>query len=159
MQIDFYGLLCYNKSVDFDVSLPCVKGGGTVYRDGGIVMLRKHNKDIVPTAKMLRKNMTKEEKHLWYDFLRTYPVRFSRQKVLGKYIADFYCAEAKLVIELDGSGHYTEEGERYDKERTSFLEGYGLTVFRIPNTEIHKNFRGVCEYINLLVEQSLSQLR
>ena len=71
-------------------------------------MQRKHNKDIVSTAKMLRKNMTKEENHLWYDFLRTYPVRFSRQKVLGNYIADFYCAEAKLVIELDGSGHHTE---------------------------------------------------
>ena len=94
-------------------------------------MQRKHNKDIVPTAKMLRKNMTKEEKHLWYDFLRTYPIRFSRQK-------------AKLVIELDGSGHYTEEGKQHDEERTAFLEEYGLTVIRIPNTEIHKNFRGVC---------------
>ena len=127
-------------------------------------MQRKHNKDILPSAKMLRKNMTKEEKHLWYDFLRTYPVRFSRQKVLGKYIADFYCADAKLVVELDGSGHYTEEGKQYDEERTAFLEEYGLTVIRIPNTEygnteIHKNFRGVCEYIDQLVEQSLSQLR
>ena len=120
-------------------------------------MQRKHNKDIVPTAKMLRKHMTKEEKHLWYDFLRTYPVRFSRQKVLGTYIADFYCAEAKLVIELDGSGHYTEEGTHRDEERTAFLEGYGLTVIRIPNTEIHRNFRGVCEYIDDLVKQSLSQ--
>ena len=140
-------------------SLPCVKGGGTACRDGGIVMQRKHNRDIVPTAKMLRKNMTKEEKHLWYDFLRTHPIRFSRQKVLGKYIADFYCAEAKLIIELDGSGHYTEEGKQYDEERSAFLEEYGLTVIRIPNTEIHKNFRGVCEYIDQLVEQSLSQLR
>ena len=120
-------------------------------------MQRKHNKDIVPTAKMLRNNMTKEEKHLWYDFLRTYPVRFSRQKVLGTYIADFYCAEAKLVIELDGSEHYTEEGTHRDEERTAFLEGYGLTVVRIPNTEIHRNFRGVCEYIDDLVNQSLSQ--
>ena len=120
-------------------------------------MERKHNKNIVPTAKMLRKNMTKEEKHLWYDFLRTYPVRFSRQKILGKYIADFYCAEAKLVIELDGSGHYTEEAKQYDEERTAFLEEYGLTVIRIPNTEIHKNFRGVCEYIDQLAEQSLRQ--
>ena len=111
-------------------------------------MQRKHNKDIVPTAKMLRKNMTKEEKHLWYDFLRTYPIRFSRQKVLGKYIADFYCAEAKLVVELDGSGHYTEEGKQYDEERTAFLEEYGLTVIRIPNTEIHKNFRGVWNSYN-----------
>ena len=122
-------------------------------------MQRKHNKDIVPTAKMLRKNMTKEEKHLWYDFLRTYPVRFSRQKVLGKYIADFYCAEAKLVIELDGSGHYTEEGKQYDEERTASLEEYGLTVIRISNTEIHKNFGDVCKYIDYRVEQSLSQLR
>ena len=123
-------------------------------------MERKHNKDIVPTAKMLRKNMTKEEKHLWYDFLRTYPVRFSRQKVLGRYIADFYCAKAKLIIELDGcSGHYTDEKRQYDEERTAFLEKYGLTVIRIPNTEIHKNFRGVCEYIDSLVQQSLSQLR
>jgi very-short-patch-repair endonuclease len=85
-------------------------------------MQRKHNKNIVPIAKTLRKNMTKEEKHLWYDFLRFHPARFSRQKVLGKYIADFYSAKAKLIIELDGSGHYTEEGKLYDEERTSFLE-------------------------------------
>ena len=122
-------------------------------------MQRKHNKDIVPTAKMLRKNMTKEEKHLWYDYLRTYPVRFLRQKVLGKYIVDFYCAEAKLVIELDGSGHYTEKGIQYDKERTEFLEKYGLRVIRILNSDIHKNFDGVCEYIDDMVKQSLSQLR
>ena len=121
-------------------------------------MQRKHNKNIVPTAKLLRKNMTKEEKHLWYDFLRTYPIRFSRQKVLGKYIADFYCAEAKLVIELDGSGHYTEERKQSDEERSTFLEKYGLTVIRIPKTETHQNFRGVCEYIDCLVKQSLSQL-
>ncbi len=100
--------------------------------------------------------MTKEEKHLWYDFLRTHPIRFSRQKVLGKYVADFYSAEAKLVIELDGSGHYTEEGKRYDEKRTDFLEEYGLTVIRIPNAEINKNFRGVCEYIDYVI-QSLSQ--
>ena len=122
-------------------------------------MQRKHNKDIVPIAKTLRKNMTKEEKHLWYDFLRTYPIRFLRQKILGIYIADFYCAEAKLVIEIDGSGHYTEEGKQYDKERTRFLEEYGLTIIRISNTEIHKNFRGVCEHIDNYVNQSLSQLR
>ena len=122
-------------------------------------MQRKHNKDIVPTARMLRKNMTKEENHLWYDFLRAYPVRFSRQKVLGRYIADFYCAEAKLIIELDGSGHYSEDGRRYDEEGPAFLEEYGLLVIRIPNTEIHKNFRGVREYIDHLVQQSLSQLR
>ena len=131
--------------------------GRTIHSNGGIVMQRKHNKSIVPTAKMLRKNMTKEEKHLWYDFLRRHPLRFSRQKVLGKYIADFYCAKAKLIIELDGSGHYTEAGKLYDEERTAFLEEYGLTVIRIPNSSIHKNFRGVCDYIDLIVEKLLSQ--
>ena len=84
-------------------------------------MERKYNKKIVPIAKILRKNMTKEEKHLWYDFLRDHKVKFTRQKVLGKYIADFYSADAKLVIELDGSGHYTKEGKEYDEIRTSFL--------------------------------------
>ena len=122
-------------------------------------MQNKHNKEIVPTAKMLRKNMTKEEKHLWYDFLRTYPVRFSRQKVLGKYIVDFYCAKAKLIIELDGSQHFTVEGARYDEGRTSFLEGYDLKVVRIPNIEVTQNFSGVCEYIDDLVCQSIGQLR
>ena len=101
--------------------------------------------------------MTREEKHLWYDYLRFHPARFSRQKVLGKYIADFYSASAKLVVELDGSGHYTAEGKQHDQERTEFLAEYGLTVIRIPNTEIHENFRGVCEYIDRIVKQSLSQ--
>ena len=101
--------------------------------------------------------MTKEERHLWYDFLRSYPVRFSRQKVLGKYIANFYSAEAKLVIELDGSQHYEPTYAQKDDERTAFLKGYGLTVIRIPNNEISRNFRGVCEYIDAAVKQSLSQ--
>ena len=119
----------------------------------------KHNKQLVPFARQLRKEMTKEERHLWYDYLRTYPVRFSRQKVLGKYIADFYSAEAKLVIELDGSQHYEDCNKEKDMERTAFLENYGLTVIRIPNNEISRNFRGVCEYIDAAVRQSLSQLR
>ena len=122
-------------------------------------MQRKHNKQLVPLAKHLRREMTKEERHLWYDFLRSYPVRFSRQKVLGNYIADFYSAEAKLVIELDGSQHYEEKNMIKDGMRTSFLEEYGLTVIRIPNNAIHHNFRGVCEYIDTAVRQSLSQLR
>ena len=122
-------------------------------------MQRKYNKQLVPFAKQLRREMTKEERHLWYDFLRSYPVRFSRQKVLGKYIADFYSAEAKLVIELDGSQHYEDGNMEKDTERTTFLEGYGLTVIRIPNNEVDRNFQGVCEYIDAAVKQSLSQLR
>ena len=120
-------------------------------------MQSKHNKQLVPFARQLRKEMTKEERHLWYDFLRTYPVRFSRQKVLGKYIADFYSAEAKLVIELDGSQHYENSNVVKDAERSAFLEGYGLAIVRIPNNEITRNFRGVCEYIDTAVKQSLSQ--
>ena len=122
-------------------------------------MQRKYNKQLVPFAKQLRREMTKEERHLWYDFLRSYPVRFSRQKVLGKYIADFYSAEAKLVIELDGSQHYEDRNIEKDTERATFLEGYGLTVIRIPNNEVSRNFRGVCEHIDAAVRQSLSQLR
>jgi len=122
-------------------------------------MQSKHNKQLVPFAKQLRKDMTKEERHLWYDFLRSYPVRFSRQKVLGKYIVDFYSAQAKLVIELDGSQHFEAEEMERDRERTEFLKGYGLTVIRISNNEINTNFSGVCEYIDAAVKQSLSQLR
>ena len=122
-------------------------------------MQRKHNKQLIPLAKHLRKNMTKEERHLWYDFLRNHPVRFSRQKILGKYIADFYSAEANLVIEIDGSQHYEDSVIMQDAERTAFIEAYGLKVIRIPNNEISKNFRGVCEYIDTEVKQSLSQLR
>ena len=120
-------------------------------------MQPKHNKQLVPLAKQLRKEMTKEERHLWYDFLRGYPIRFSRQKVLGKYIADFYSAKAKLVIELDGSQQYENDNMQKDTERTDFLKKYGLTVIRIPNNEINENFQGVCEYIDSAVKQSLSQ--
>ena len=120
-------------------------------------MQSKHNKKLVPLAKQLRKEITKEERHLRYDFLRSYPVRFSRQKVLGNYIADFYSAEAKPVIELDGSQHYEQSYAQKDDERTAFLKGYGLTVIRIPNNEISRNFCGVCEHIDAAVKQSLSQ--
>ncbi len=122
-------------------------------------MQSKHNKQLVPFAKQLRKEMTKEERHLWYDFLRKYPIRFSRQKVLGKYIVDFYSSQAKLVVELDGSQHYDEFGTQKDAERTAFLNDYGLKVIRIPHNEVNNNFSGVCEYIASVVKQSLSQLR
>ena len=120
-------------------------------------MDRKHNKAIVHIAKNLRKNMTKEERHLWYDFLRTYSVKFTRQKVLGRYIVDFYSAEAKLIIELDGSQHYEEDAIKKDTERTTYLRQYGLKVIRIPNNQVNQNFKGVCEYIDNEVKQSLSQ--
>ncbi len=123
-------------------------------------MQPKHNKELTPLAKQLRSEMTKEERHLWYDFLRTYPIRFSRQKVLGRYIVDFYSAKAKLVIELDGSQHYETDRVEKDAERTAILNGYGLQVIWIPNHEVNENFEGVCAYIDAVVRrQSLSQLR
>ena len=97
--------------------------------------------------------MTKEEKHLWYDFLKNYPIRFNRQKVLGKYIADFYCYQAKLVIELDGSQHFEEQEITYDEQRTEYLKQYGLTVFRVANNMINQRFKDVCEYIDNHIQQ------
>ena len=118
-------------------------------------MERKHNTSLTANAKQLRKNMTKEERHLWYDFLKNYPVRFLRQKVIDHYIVDFYCYSAKLIIELDGSQHYDPEKQEKDRIRTIELESRNLRVIRIPNNEVNENFRGVCEYIDLCVEQQM----
>lgn len=110
-----------------------------------------HNKALVSKAKELRKNMTKEERHLWYDYLKNKDVRFIRQKIIGNYIVDFYCATAKLVIEVDGSQHFEDKGVKYDNERTNYLEQLGLKVIRIPNNEINYNFFGVCEYLDSIL--------
>ena len=109
---------------------------------------RKYNKDLIPLSQELRKNMTPAEKHLWYDFLQNHPKQFLRQKVLGKYIADFYCAEAKLVIEVDGKQHYTEDGLENDAQRTEFLKHYGITVIRFKNYQVRDKFKWVCERID-----------
>ena len=101
--------------------------------------------------------MTKEEKHLWYDFLKGYPVRFLSQKIIDDYIADFYCHRARLVIELDGSQHYTKDGLLKDKIRTEHIEKRNLTVFRIPNGEINHNFEGICRFTDEFVKESLRQ--
>ena len=122
-----------------------------------VALERKHNTALTSNAKALRKNMTKEERHLWYDFLRTYPVRFLRQKVIDNYIVDFYCHDARLIIELDGSQHYDPENQKKDRERTEDLNSRGLRVIRIPNNEIARNFAGVCEHIDLCVQQGLKK--
>ena len=110
-------------------------------------MRYNHNKALVPNAKDLRKNMTKEERRLWYDYLRKQEVRFVRQKIIGKYIVDFYCAKAKLVIELDGSQHFEETGAAEDTLRDKGLAESGYTVLRYANSDINRNFRGVCQDI------------
>ena len=118
---------------------------------------KAYNEENIPLAKVLRKNMTPWERKLWYNFLRNFPVRFQRQKAIGNYIADFYCAKARLVIELDGGGHYTKEQSEKDDLRTKDLAAVNLTVVRICNLDIDRNFRGVCEYIDLAVKNSLPQ--
>ncbi|MBQ9414163.1 MAG: endonuclease domain-containing protein [Clostridia bacterium] len=105
------------------------------------------NKNLTPYAKKLRRDMTKEERHLWYDFLKTLPVTINRQKVIGPYIVDFYCANAKLVIELDGSQHYMPEKAVQDKKRDRYLSERGLMVLRYSNLDINQHFTAVCEDI------------
>ena len=122
-------------------------------------MERKHNPALTQNARLLRKNMTKEERRLWYDFLKGYSVRFLRQKVIDNYIVDFYCHQARIIIELDGSQHYDEVGITKDKIRTERIEKRNLTVIRIPNNEINENFYGVCEYIDMCVKESLHRCR
>ena len=111
------------------------------------------NAKLSSNAKTLRKNMTKEERHLWYDFLRTLPIMVHRQKVIGNYIVDFYIAEARLVIELDGSQHYEPQGLAYDAERSQFLTAFGLEVLRFSNREVDRDFRAVCEQIDLAIRE------
>lgn len=119
-------------------------------------LVRKHNPKLTANARYLRKHMTEQERHLWYCFLKNYPVCFYRQKVLGPYVADFYCAKAKLIVELDGSEHMQPKGIAHDRTRTSYLQRYGCTVLRIPNTAVKRHFRSVCDCIDLYVHLLLA---
>ncbi len=105
------------------------------------------NKGVLKNARNLRKNMTREERHLWYDFLRGYEPRFVRQKVVGRYILDFYCDAANLAVELDGGQHYEEAGQLHDAQRTEYLEGFGIKVLRFSNLDVMQHFEGVCRVI------------
>ena len=116
-----------------------------------------YNKKNITLAKNLRRNATSQEKHLWYDFLSKYKVRFQRQKAIGDFIADFYCHKAKLVIEIDGTQHSTPQGKANDEFRTEILNEYGLKVIRFTNLQIDTNFNGVCEYIDAMVRASLRE--
>lgn len=126
-------------------------------------MDRTHIKEFVPFAKELRKNMTKEEKHLWYDYLKPYRqksgVAFIRQRVIGGYIVDFYCPKAKLVIELDGSQHYEEDALLYDEKRTAYLNQHGIIVLRYSNRDIHTRFKEVCDDIDCQVTARIKSLQ
>ena len=115
----------------------------------------QHEKKNEIRAKQLRQNQTPWERKLWYLFLKEYPVRFQRQKCIDNYIVDFYSFRAKLVIELDGGGHYDPEAEKKDAFRTKVLENYGLKVLRFCNIDIDKNFYGVCTVIDEEVKKRI----
>ena len=112
------------------------------------------NHTLLSRARTLRHEMTKEERHLWYDFLRYCRPRFRRQEIVSNYILDFFCHEAKLAIELDGSQHCEPVSQAYDAKRTAHLESLGITVVRFSNLDILYSFEGVCQQILLLLEDS-----
>ena len=109
-------------------------------------------------ARELRKNATKQEKHLWYDFLRQLPVHFYRQYTIEKYIVDFFCPKANLAIELDGSQHYEQAALEYDKKRTDMLCRYGITVLRYANRDINERFQAVCDDIKNQLNLQLGKI-
>ena len=111
------------------------------------------NHTLLNNARSLRKNMTKEERHLWYDFLRFCRPRFRRQEIVSNYIVDFFCHEAKLAIELDGSQHCEPAAIAYDSKRTAHLEALGIILIRYSNLDVQNNFEGVCQHILMLLEQ------
>ncbi len=114
-----------------------------------------HNPALTGLAKTLRKRMTREEKHLWYDFLQYLPLTINRQKVIGHYIADFYIAEAKIVIELDGSQHFEIVNSEKDRERDAYMNGLGLTVLRYTNGYVNRYFSDLCDDIQNHLEDRI----
>ena len=119
----------------------------------------ERNRNLVKNSQNLRKAMTKEEAHLWYQFLCRYPLRFRRQYVIGNYITDFYCHKAKLVVELDGSQHYSPEEMEYDRKRTAYLESQGLKVMRFSNLDVMRQFRRVCEAVDMAVKDRTAEIK
>ena len=111
------------------------------------------------TARNLRREMTPHERKLWYLFLQKYPVKIYKQRIIDRFIVDFYCASAKLVIEIDGTQHYEPQGAVEDAKRTEILESYGLKVVRYSNREIDREFAAVCEDIDRLIQQRQGPLR
>ncbi len=114
------------------------------------------NNRLLPRARELRREMTPQERHLWYDFLRYYPVKIYKQRIIDHFIADFYCKAARLVIELDGSQHFTQEGLERDTARTEVIERYQLLVIRFTNYEVDTQFEAVCEQIRTTIEKRIA---
>lgn len=113
-----------------------------------------YNPALVERAKQLRKNMTPAEKKLWYQYLRDFKYRVLRQRPIDQFIVDFYCAHLRLVIEVDGDSHFSDNVKAYDMARSQILEGYGLNVLRFTNEQVLQNFEAVCASIAILAENS-----
>lgn len=109
------------------------------------------NKNLKSLSSNLRKNMTKQEKQLWYQFLKFHRYTFNRQFIIGNYIVDFYCNAKKLIIELDGGQHYEEDALKYDEERTKYFNNLGIRVIRFTNVDIDKYFENVCQEIEYVL--------
>ncbi len=123
-----------------------------------LVIGMKHirNSDLKPQARSLRKNATKQENHFWYDYLKVYPVPFRRQVQFSLFIVDFFCSKANLILEIDGSQHYTEQGVAYDAERSAILQAFGYRVLRFSNHDVDHHFDAVCKAIDLAVKEGLA---
>jgi len=117
----------------------------------------EYNGKLTPRAKEMRKSMTTQEQHLWFGYLRQYPVRVRRQQVIDQYIADFYCHRAKLVIEVDGMQHSKKDAREYDQIRSLILNEHGLQVLRFANQEIDHNFSAVCKAIDVAIQSRLDK--
>ena len=121
----------------------------------GVEKMIEYKHNLIKKAQKLRCNATPQENKLWYEFLRTYPIRFQRQKAIDRFIVDFYCFKAKLIIEIDGSQHYERANKEYDDVRTAKLEQYGIKVLRFSNYEIDTYFNEVCESIDNEIKQRI----
>ena len=114
------------------------------------------NNNLLNIARILRRNMTRQEKHLWYDFLQHHPQKIYKQHIIDNFIADFYCHSARLIIELDGSQHYSDQGKAQDEARTKALEKHGICVIRFSNKDIDDNFEGVCRMIDKTINERIT---
>ena len=119
-------------------------------------IMRNHK--LLENARELRREMTPQEKHLWYDYLRYYPVKIYKQRIIDNFIVDFYCSQAKLVIELDGSQHFTPDGKHHDSLRTDVIEKYKLKVIRFSNNDVDRKFNGVCSVIDRTIQERIEKI-
>ena len=128
-----------------------------IFRGSGSIGMKKHNHHLTPIAKKLRREMTSSERKLWFNFLRRFPVRVLRQKIIGDYVVDFYCAKAKLMIEIDGGYHDEGMQRKSDAVREAALRGAGLDVLRFSNEEVKEDFDGVCQRINAVILEGVKK--